>query len=274
VPKLRISAVDGWYDPVATFRAANGFDPLDWQVPYLGEERNSIVLKGRQVGCSTCGAAKCIRACRMFDRFLSLIISPSLKQSEEVLLRAKSGLERIGERLVADSASQLELENGSRIVSLPGSAKSARGWSANILIIDEAAFIDLETYLAVRATVAATGGQTITQSTPAAPFGHFYDAWQSGVDYHESLIEGTTIPDPTVKLVRYHVSSEEVETIDKAFLASERARLNEDEYAQEYLGKFKAPGLGLVDPERLKDMTLREAGLPGVTPADPFDSVK
>ncbi len=272
---MRISPADGWYDPLENFRACYGLDPLDWQVPYLGEERDSVVLKGRQVGCSTAGAAKGVARARMFERSLVLIVSPSLKQSEEVKLKAKGALERIGERLVKDSQSLLEIPNGSRIVSLPGSAKSARGWSAHLLIIDEAAFLDLETYLAVRATTAATGGQTITQSTPAAPFGHFYDAYQAGVDYPDSLLPGTSIADPTVSLVRYHVSSEDVDTIDGAFLEAERARLNEQEYAQEYLGAFRAPGLGLVDPTRLAGLRPEPPqGASGPASDDPWERLK
>jgi hypothetical protein len=237
--ELMIERHIGWKQPVYTFREAFGVDPLEWQVPYLMDVRNAAILKGRQVGASTAAAAICIRYTRHYSNFLAAIVSPSMKQSTEVKLRAKQGLERLGEELVIDSQSVLGLDNGSRIISLPGSAKSVRGWSADLLIIDEAAFLDPETFLAVRATVAATGGRTIVQSTPAAPFGHFYDLF--------------TMEDPA--WAKYTVSSEDVATISKDFLAGERAKLTDDEYAQEYQGKFAAPGMGLVDPARLKELT-------------------
>lgn len=244
--ELMIERQLGWQDPVYTFEQAFGVPPLAWQVPYLEEEKNAVILKGRQVGASTAAAAIAIRYIRHYPNFLAAIVSPSLKQSTEVKLRAKQGLERLDEDLTIDSQSTLGLDNGSRIVSLPGSAKSVRGWSAGLLVIDEAAFLDPDTFLAVRATVAATGGRVIVQSTPAAPFGHFYDLFQAD--------------DPLWS--KYQVSSEDVATISKDFLASEKAKLTEEEYAQEYLGRFAAPGLGLVDPEKLKDLTQKADAAP------------
>lgn len=228
-----------WLDPEEAFRRATGEEPHGWQGPYLRETRNAIVLKGRQVGASTCAGCLAIRMARTRPRSLAAIISPSMKQSTEVKERAKGGLLRMGVSLARDSQSMIELHNGSRILSLPGSPKAARGWSADLLVIDEAAFIDPETFTAARATVAATGGRVIVQSTPAGPFGHFYDLWMTD--------------DPS--WAKFRVSSEDVPSIDPAFLASERAHMTEDEYAQEYLGEFARPGSGLVDPERLKELT-------------------
>ena len=234
----------GWLDPVYTFREAFGFPPLEWQGPYLMDTRNAVILKGRQVGASTAAAAIAIRYARHYPDFLAAIVSPSMKQSTEVKLRAKSGLVRLDEALVADSQTTLQLDNGSRVISLPGSAKSVRGWSAGLLVIDEAAFLEPETFLAVRATVAATGGRVIVQSTPAAPFGHFFDIWNAD--------------DPTWS--KYSVSSEDVSTISADFLRSEKDKLTDDEYAQEYMGRFASPGMGLVDPERLKQLTEGDPG--------------
>ena len=240
--ELRIEREIGWLDPVYTFREAYGFDPLAWQVPYLESTDNAVILKGRQVGASTTGAAICIRYVRHYPNFLAAIVSPSMKQSTEVKLKARNGLIRLGENIVQDSQDTLALDNGSRIISLPGSPKSVRGWSAGILIIDEAAFLDPETFLAARATVAATGGRTIVQSTPISPYGQFFDLFNT--------------PDPG--WTKYQVSSEDVSTISADFLASERSKLTDDEYAQEYLGQFASPGLGLVDPKRLQEMTKKE----------------
>ena len=240
-------------DPVEAFRMMTGDEPLDWQVLYLPERRDALVLKGRQVGASTAGACKAVRKAIVRRRSLCAIVSPSLKQSTEVKERARSHLDRLGLRLARDSESVLELENGSRILSLPGTAKSVRGWSADLLILDEAAFLDAETFLAARATVAATGGQVIVQSTPDGPFGHFYDLFQEAVDVADATVDGA--PDPTVDLVRFRVSSEDVSTISPDFLSRERATLSADDYAQEYLGQFTAPGAGIVSPERLRGLT-------------------
>lgn len=251
-----------WTDPTEAFRKTQGDEPMAWQVPYLWETRNVVLLKGRQVGASTCASVLCIRHTKLNPMSLAAIVSPSMKQSTEVKQRSKAGLLHLGEQLAQDSQSTIGLGNGSRIISLPGSPKSVRGWSVDLLVIDEAAFLDPETFLAARATVAATGGRTIVQSTPAGPYGHFFDLWEEAVDPEDAK------NDPTVKWVRYRVSSEDVSTISPAFLANERATLTEDEYAQEYLGKFSAPGMGLVDPEKLKELRAEAA------PDDPWAALR
>lgn len=229
----------GWMTARELFIHTQGEEPLPWQEDYLRETRDTVVLKGRQVGASTAGGVIAIRRARYWPGSLVAIVSPSLKQSTEVKERAKGGLVAVGEHLVRDSSSVLELRNGSRILSLPGSAKSVRGWSADLLILDEAAFIEPETFLAARATVAATGGRVIIQSTPEGPFGNFYEIWM----------------DPDPRWAKFKVRSDEVPTISKAFLDSERAQMTEEEFLQEYGAEFTNPGLGLVDPDRLRELT-------------------
>ena len=233
----------GWLSPVELFGQATGFDidKTPWLLEYMVEQRDAIVLKGRQVAASTAAGVLAIRIARYVPWSLCGVISPSQKQSIEVKERAKAGLLRLGDRLIKDSSSEIGLANHSRIISLPGSAKSARGWSFDFLVIDEAAFLDQETFLAARATV-ATGGRTIVQSTPEGPFGHFYDLWEH--------------PDPT--MAKFEVRSDQVATITPAFLAREKATMTAEEYAQEYEATFTTPGLGLIDPERLAALT-REA---------------
>lgn len=232
----------GWLTARELFIAATGDDPLPWQEGYLKETRDAVVLKGRQVGASTSGSVIAIRRARYYPGSLVAIVSPSLKQSTEVKERAKDGLIRLGEHLVKDSSSLIELRNRSRIMSLPGSPKSVRGWSADLLIIDEAAFLEEETFVAARATTAATGGRTIVQSTPMGPFGSFYELWQ----------------DPDPRWAKYRVRSDEVPTITKDFLDRERATMTPEKYTQEYEADFTNPGLGLIDPDRLRELTGRE----------------
>ena len=214
-------------------------EPLAWQEEYLRETKDTVLLKGRQVGASTTSGVVANRRAIYWPGSTVAIVSPSMKQSTEVKDRAKNGLIAVGEHLVKDSAGLIQLRNGSRIISLPGSAKSVRGWSVDLLILDEAAFIDQETFLAARATTAATGGRTIVQSTPEGPYGMFYDVWL----------------DPDPRWAKFKITSAEVPTISKEFLERERATMSEEEYLQEYGAQFTNPGLGLIDPERLGELT-------------------
>lgn len=214
-------------DPVATFRAAYGHDPIAWQVAYLAETRPLVLLKGRQIGASTAAGALAIDTARAKPGSLTAIVSPTLKQSIEITRKARWGLLDIGEDLDRDSESVLQLANGSRILSLPGTDRAVRGWSADLLIIDEAAFVDEATWEASRATVAATGGRTIVQSTPDLPDGAFFHRL------------ATSPPEGWARMV---VRSDEAETIDPAFLAGERAALSPTVYAREYEATFATPG--------------------------------
>lgn len=226
-------------DPAVLFEQAFGFAPLDWQRGYLREDRPTVVLKGRQVGASLSAAALAIHIVRYWSDVNVVIVSPSLKQSTEICTRARTGLRRLGIALVQDSTSTLRLGNGSRILSLPGTARSVRGWTAQLLILDEAAFIEHETFVAARALV-ATGGRLVIQSTPADESG----------DFHEIV----TGDDPD--WARFTVRSDEVSTISPAFLAAERRAMSPDAYAREFECQFGKAGASLFTAERIAGLIL------------------
>ena len=229
-------------DPAVLFERAFGLVPLDWQRDYLREDRPTAVLKGRQVGASLAAAALAIHTAIHSAGVNAVIVSPSLKQSTEIAGRARIGLRALGARLVQDSSSMLRLANGSRVLSLPGTARSVRGWSARLLIIDEAAYVLPETFTAARALV-ATGGRLVVQSSPADEAGDFYE-----------LIEAA---DPA--WARFTVCSDEVATISADFLAAERRAMSPDAYATEYECIFGKAGATLFSAERIAALVLPEA---------------
>ena len=221
-------------DPAALFEQAFGLEPLDWQRAYLRETGPAVVLKGRQVGASLAAAALAIHAANYAADVNVVIVSPSLKQSTEITTKARIGLRSLGARLIQDSTSTLRLANGSRLLSLPGTARSVRGWTAELLILDEAAFISPETWTAARALV-ATGGRLVVQSTPALEDG----------DFHE-LVTGDDDA-----WARFTVRSDEVPTISAAFLESERRSMSPDDFGSEYECRFGKAGAALFSPERI-----------------------
>lgn len=226
-------------DPVVTFEAAFGVEALDWQRDYLREDRAAVVLKGRQVGASVGAAGLAIHTARYWPGENVVIVSPSLKQSGEILGRARAGLRRLGASLDQDSASMLRLDNGSRIVSLPGTARSVRGWTARLLILDEAAYIEHATFVAARALV-ATGGRLVVQSTPAGEDGDFYELVRAA--------------DPAWAV--FNVPSASVPTITPAFLEAERRAMSPDAYATEYECAFGKGGASLFSAERIAALVL------------------
>ncbi len=75
----------------------------------------------------------------------------------------------------------MTLENGSRIVALPGSEQTIRGFSgATLLILDEASRIEDPLYYSVRPMLAVSGGRLVALSTPFGKRGWFHGAWEEG----------------------------------------------------------------------------------------------
>jgi hypothetical protein len=75
----------------------------------------------------------------------------------------------------------LELQNESRIVTLPGTEKTIRGFSgAALLIVDEASRVADELYFAVRPMLAVRGGSLMMLSTPYGKQGIFFEEWGQG----------------------------------------------------------------------------------------------
>lgn len=226
-------------DAASFFSAAVGKAPLPWQRQYLAEDRHLLLLKGRQIGASTSGAVIALRLCRANDGSTALIISPSQRQSGEILAKARHmALFRLGWDLRYDSASMLQLDNGSRIISLPGSDVSIRGYSPDIVIIDEAAFVVDATFSAARPMIAASGGRIICQSTPAGRVGWFYEL-------------ATDVPGGWAFM---QVRSEDAGTITPEFLAGERETMDPTLYAQEYEADFGMGGTGLFAVDDVRSL--------------------
>jgi len=123
----------------------------------------------------------------------------------------------------AESALRLELDNGSRVVSLPGTEGAIRGYSAvRLLIIDEAARVPDSLYLSVRPMLAVSHGRLIALSTPVGTRGFFYEAWRSAEPWE-----------------RYEIPAPACPRISPAFLAEERRNMGEWWFNQEYLCSFE-----------------------------------
>jgi hypothetical protein len=119
-----------------------GFSPDAVQRELLsGGGRRLILNCTRQWGKSTVTAAKALHTAYFEPRSLTLVISPSGRQSGEFVRKAAEFLRRLGIRPVGDGDNDisLALPNGSRIVGLPGTEGTVRGFSAaSLLIVDEA----------------------------------------------------------------------------------------------------------------------------------------
>lgn len=219
-------------DAVA-FAGALGITPDAWQERVLRWTGKRLLLNcSRQAGKSTTTAVLALHRAIYAPGSLILLISPSLRQSAELFRKVTDSLGRLPSRpeLVEDNKLSLSLANGSRIVSLPSSEATIRGFSAVSLIIeDEAAFVDDDLNTALRPMLAVSDGQLILMSTPNGRRGHFFEAWERGGDAWE----------------RVHVTGYDVPRIARAFLEEEH-RVMGERFRQEYMGEFINAATGRV----------------------------
>src|SRR5262245_16713650 len=136
-----------------------GLEPDPWQLQVLeGEHRRLLLNCCRQAGKSTVVAVLGLVQAMYFSRSLVLLLSRSLRQSTELFRKVADLHRRIGAPLLErKSAHELHLGNGSRVLSLPCSGDTIRGYAnVNMLVIDEAARVPDELYRAVRPMLAVS----------------------------------------------------------------------------------------------------------------------
>lgn len=208
-------------DPVAMARQV-GVEPDPWQAELLRSASPRILLNAsRQSGKSLSVALLNVHTALFRPGSLCLMCSPTQRQSGELFKKAVGIYRDLGRPVPADSetALTLTLENGSRIVSLPGQENTVRSYSGvTLLSIDEASRVPDGLYLSLRPMLAVSGGRLVALSTPRGTRGWWYEAWRS-----------TTQP-----WERYEVPAEQCPRISAAFLAEEQASIGEWWYRQEY----------------------------------------
>jgi hypothetical protein len=190
-----------------------------------GNYRRLLLNCTRQWGKSTVAAAKAVYQAHAKPGSLTLVVSPSSRQSGEVLRKVEEFVKRMGvpPRSDGDNRMSMLFPNGSRIVGLPGTEATVRGFSAvSLLVVDEAARVSDELYLAIRPMLAVSRGTLWLMSTPFGRRGFFYEAWEHGGDEWE----------------RVRVTAQDCSRIPRGFLTRERRATGDRAYRQEYLCDF------------------------------------
>jgi hypothetical protein len=212
-------------DPVALMDEA-GITPDPWQAAVLRSNANRILLNcSRQAGKSTVTAGLAVYTALSQSGSLTLLLSPSQRQSAELLTTCARIYGAVGRPVVAEQEStlQLRLANGSRVIALPGKEATIRGYSGvALLVVDEASRVQDGLYYSIRPMLAVSGGRLVALSTPFGKRGWWYEAWTEGGDTWERVL----------------ITAHECPRISAAFLEEERASLPAMWFRQEYLGEF------------------------------------
>jgi hypothetical protein len=154
-----------------------------------------------------------------------VLVSPSQRQSSELFLKLVGFYGALGHPVPREGETRttLALGNGSRVVALPGSPTTIRGFSGvHTAIVDEAALVPDELLVAVTPMLAASRARLVLLSSPMGQRGYFYAAWaRSGGDFEKIAVTADRCP---------RISAE--------FLAEERRTLGERAFRQEYFCAF------------------------------------
>ncbi len=212
-------------DPVMLAERA-GLEPDAWQQDILrSDARQTIMLVTRQGGKSTVSSIRALHCAEYEPGSLVLLLAPSYRQSKELFRKVKDAYAAIPNPspLSSESALEMEFENTSRIVALPGKEETIRGFSGvALLIVDEAARVPDTLYQSVRPMLAVSGGQIILLSTPFGKRGFFHHEWEEGgADWHRTKIIAYDCP-----------------RISNEWLDAERERIGDWWFKQEYLCEF------------------------------------
>ena len=202
----------------------------DWQKTVLATKGNIALRSGRQVGKSTVISVLAGEYAVKNHSKLILVIASVERQAYELFSKIFNYMHEHHRNYLKkgkhyQTKSKLELKNGTRILCLPTglTGHGIRGYTIDLLIADEAAFIPRAVWDSVTPMIATRvkhGARMVLLSTPFGRDNYFYDCFDDDT------------------FTTFHVSSEECKRIDKDFLEQEKKRKSKIAYAQEYLGEF------------------------------------
>lgn len=231
-----------------------------WQLRVLEYQGDIAIRAGRQSGKSEVISEKALRFALAHDGTNTLIIAASQRQASLLFekVRGRADMEKIvyPEK---PTLTKLVLPNGSKIFCVPAgrTGYAIRGFTIDLLIADEAAYIPETVWLAVTPMLAVSRkmrgfGWLIVISTPFGK-GGFYNAVNDS------------------DFLSIHVSTEDCPRVSKSFLKKERLSMTKAQYRQEYLAEFCDEWNQFFPTNLLKErMTFIEWSLKERTPESRF----
>jgi hypothetical protein len=215
---------------------AQGMEPDPWQRDLLLSEARHLLLNcSRGAGKSRVTSALALHAALCRPPSLVLLISRTQRQAGELFRYVKQGYGALGRpiKAVKETETVLELRNGSRVVSLPGTEATIRSFQGvNLLVLDEAARIPDVLYASVSPMTGVALGRTVCLSTPFGQRGFFWKEWHN----------------PLAPWVRFEVPWQKCPRLKQEFIDEEKRKFGESWVRQEYEGSFVALE-GLVYPD-------------------------
>lgn len=210
--------------PVGFAEWVSGFQLFQYQKKFLEDQSKRIIfVAGRQIGKSTIVALKALWQAWCFPNQVILVVAPTFRQSKILFDKIRAFIMKedlIFSDVVKLTMHDIAFKNGSSIHCLPAVQENIRGYTADMIIVDEAAFVQDDVFTAIEPALAVKDGTLILLGSPYTPSGYFYRAWTS---------PGWS---------KHHVSSMDNPLIKKEYIERFKAEHTEIEFRREILGEF------------------------------------
>lgn len=224
------------------------YDP--WQQQILEARGDLLANTGRQVGKTTVFSHKIAKHLLENPKHQVIVVSLTEDQAQLIIIMILDYLEKNHRKEIQKGKNKptkgrIWLNNGAHVISRPvgNTGDAVRGFTGDVLYIDEASGMPELMWKAAMPTLMTTGGQIWMSSTPRGKFiggrsekNFFFKCWENVEDRwqvfdidSEKVIKERPITKEWTQIKR-----------DKAikFLENQKAILSEMEYCQEYLGQF------------------------------------
>lgn len=219
-----------------------------WQKQALAHDGNLLLCTGRQVGKTFVMSRKAAEYMIKNKGSKIIVCSLTEDQAQLIIVMTLAYLESNYKFLIAKPYSKnitknkIVLNNGSSILARPvgNTGDAVRGFTGNVLILDEASRFNEFIFSASKPTLLTTGGQIWMCSTPFGKQGYFYECYKNNKDNPNGrfkVIETNSWDVVNTRPIS-EVWTQERKTEAIRFLNDEKADMSELQFAQEYLGKF------------------------------------
>lgn len=237
------------------------FRPHKFQIDMLEsmwKRRNTVITTARQIGKSTVTCAFIVWYATFHPNKSVALLANKGDTAREIMGKVHLAYENLPKWLqqgvVNANKGSLELENGSRILATATSGSAIRGYTVNLLFIDEAAFVeDWDTFFTAVMPTISSGKTTkiILVSTPNG-LNHYYKIWKYAGGINPKERRNNYYP--------IQVCWWEVPGRDQQWKDDTLAQLNFDEekFAQENECQFLGSSGTLISGKALKELVVEE----------------
>ena len=196
-----------------------------WQRDVMATEGNMVLRSGRQVGKSFIIGKKASEYALNNKNKLIMVIAFTEKQANLLFSKILRNIVQTNKAAISKPKPTkhiIHLKNGSTIhcYAAGDTGFGIMGFTIDLLIADEAAWIKEEVWNSITPALAITRGNIWLLSTPWLSEGYYYDCFN----------------DPT--FTAFHQSAEDCPRKDQTFLDNKKKTLTKSQYAQMYLGEF------------------------------------